>query len=49
MLGEEGLLALIKAHESKPATERLKAMLASLQREGRQLIDDVTMLIVEAQ
>jgi sigma-B regulation protein RsbU (phosphoserine phosphatase) len=47
MLGEEGLLALIKSHEDKPPSERLAAMLASLQREGRQLIDDVTMLIVE--
>jgi sigma-B regulation protein RsbU (phosphoserine phosphatase) len=47
MLGEDGLLALIQAHQAKPASLRLNAMLASLQRDGRLLIDDVTMLVVE--
>lgn len=49
MLGEDGLLALIQSHQAKPASLRLKAMLASLQRDGRLLIDDVTMLVVEDQ
>lgn len=48
MLGEEGLQAMINSHRGKPAAARLEAMLASLQREGRLLLDDVTVLVIEA-
>lgn len=47
MLGEEGLQAMITAHKDKPVSKRLEAMFASLQREGRLLHDDVTVLVVE--
>lgn len=48
MLGEAGFLALIQAHADKPPHARLDAVMASLGREGRQLHDDVTLLVVEA-
>lgn len=48
MLGEEGLQAMILAHRDKPVAARLEAMLASLQREGRLLHDDVTVLVLES-
>jgi sigma-B regulation protein RsbU (phosphoserine phosphatase) len=47
MLGEEGFLALVEAHADKSATARLEAIMASLNRHGRLLHDDVTMLVVE--
>jgi sigma-B regulation protein RsbU (phosphoserine phosphatase) len=47
MLGEEGFLALVDAHAEKSPTPRLEAIMASLNREGRLLHDDVTMLVVE--
>lgn len=47
MLGEEGFLALVEAHAAKPASRRLAAIMASLNRPGRLLHDDVTMLVVE--
>ena len=47
MLGEEGLMTMISAHRDKPVAARLNAMFASLQREGRQLHDDVTVLVIE--
>jgi len=47
MLGEEGLQAMILAHHEKPVVARLDAMFESLQRDGRLLHDDVTVLVIE--
>lgn len=47
MLGEEGLQDMINSHRDKPAAARLEAMFASLQRDGRLLHDDVTILVIE--
>ena len=47
MLGEEGFQTMIQAHREKSVTERLEAIQASLQREGRELHDDVTILVLE--
>jgi len=47
MLGETGFQAMINAHRDKPVTTRIKAMFESLQREGRELHDDVTVLVIE--
>jgi len=47
MLGEEGFQSMINAHRDKPVTARIAAMFESLQREGRELHDDVTVLVIE--
>ncbi|MCK4744235.1 MAG: SpoIIE family protein phosphatase [Sulfuriflexus sp.] len=47
MLGEEGLQDMINSHRDKPAAARLEAMFDSLQRDGRLLHDDVTVLVIE--
>jgi len=47
MLGEAGFQVMINAHRDKPVTMRIKAMFENLQREGRELHDDVTVLVIE--
>ena len=47
MLGEAGFQSMINAHRDKPVTARIKAMFGSLQRQGRELHDDVTVLVIE--
>jgi len=47
MLGEAGFQSMINAHRDKPVTARIKAMFESLQREDRELHDDVTVLVIE--
>jgi len=47
MLGEAGFQAMINAHRDKPVAARITAMFESLQREGRELHDDVTVLVIE--
>ena len=47
MLGEAGFQVMINAHRDKPVTMRIKAMFENLQREDRELHDDVTVLVIE--
>jgi len=47
MLGETGFKAMINAHRDKPVIARIKAMFESLQHEGRELHDDVTVMVIE--
>jgi serine phosphatase RsbU (regulator of sigma subunit) len=46
MLGLDGLLALIREHDNKPANQRIQAIVETL-LPGRQLHDDITMLMLE--
>jgi len=47
MLGEAGFQSMINAHRDKPVVARIEAMFESLQRDGRELHDDVTVLVIE--